>query len=111
MKKRLVGILVLTVILVAAVAPAAMADHSRKCNLNNRCAIAVTGGKPICDDSSGTCVLQGTTCTGPHPLIDGDEPLAAEFIVASVERIDEPRSNANSESQVASLETPPAAKR
>lgn len=111
MKKRLLGTLVIAVILVAAVAPVAMADHCRKCNINQRCAIAVTGGKPICDDSSGTCVLQGTTCTGPHPLIEGDESLAAEFTVASVERIDEPGSSAPSEPQVASLETAPPAKR
>lgn len=106
MNKRLIGMLALAVIVVAVVAPAAMADHCRRCNINQKCAIAVTGGKPICDDSSGTCILQGATCTGPHPLIEEDEPFAAAFIVASVERIDEPHSTAPSEPQVASLETP-----
>ena len=87
MKKRLALLLVLTFVL-TAFAPLAMADHCRKCS-GTRCVIAFTGGKPACDDSSGACVLSGPLCTGPHPR--EAEPLAVEFTVVEVERLDEPQ--------------------
>ena len=103
MKKRLILLLTLAVVVVLATAPVAMADHCRKCEFN-RCAIALTGGKPVCNDSGGVCVLQGQVCTGPHPFAP-EEPFEADFVVASVERLDEPPQPAPSEPQVASLET------
>ncbi|MEA2489097.1 MAG: hypothetical protein QOH21_889 [Acidobacteriota bacterium] len=114
MKKRLLSLLVLTVVLMLAIAPAALADHCRKCSgtiPNQTCGIAVTGGKPICYISNGTCVLEGLTCTGPHPFIDADDdPLGADFFVASVERLDEAQPAA-SETRIASLELPQPAQR
>ncbi|HEV7767561.1 MAG TPA: hypothetical protein VGQ76_21350 [Thermoanaerobaculia bacterium] len=101
MKRRLISLLILVLVLAIA-APIAMADHCRKCNAAQRCAIAATGGYPSCDDSGASCVLTGQKCTGPHPLVE--ETFAASFTVASVERLDEPRTPA-SETRVASLET------
>lgn len=101
MKRRLISLLILVLVLAIA-APIAMADHCRRCNPNQRCAIAGTGGFPFCDDSSGSCILTGQRCTGPHPLVE--ETFAASFTVASVERLDEPRT-ASPETRVASLET------
>lgn len=106
MKKRLLPLFVLTLAVVLAVAPAAMADHCRKCK-NNQCSIATTGGFPTCDVIGGTCTTSGSVCTGPHPIID-DDPLASEFTVVSVERLDAPKPAAPS-AQVASLQTPPTA--
>lgn len=114
MKKRLVSLSLLAVVVVLSVAPVAMADHCKICRLradgNYSCWFATTGGKLNCDDftTPGTCVLSGT-CGGPHPLIE--EPLAADFTVASVERLDEPQTVPASETRVASLETAPAANR
>jgi hypothetical protein len=112
--KRLLSLFALTLIVLVGVAPAALADHCHRCSSGGtKCLPAFgSGGAMWCDDitTPGTCVLTGW-CTGPHPLIEAEDPLGAEFIVASVERIDEPRPTANSESQVASLETPPAANR
>lgn len=105
MKNRLIPLLVFALIVVFATAPAAMASHCFKC-VDNECRFATTGGKPTCDDTSGTCVLQGPLCTGPHPFIETEEPFAAEFIVASVERLDEPQPVAAPATHVASLETP-----
>lgn len=106
MKKRLVSLLVLTIVLTLA-APIAMADHCKRC-VNNECATAFTGGKANCAVINGVCTLSGT-CSGPHPRIE-EEPLAAEYFVASVERLDEARP-ASTETRVASLETKPSAKR
>jgi hypothetical protein len=103
MKKRLPLFLVLSVVL-TAVAPLAMADHCSQCNPSGTlCRPAGSGGKPNCVVIGGVCMLSGQTCTGPHPLIE-TEPLASEFTVVSVERLDEPQPAA-SETRVASLET------
>lgn len=100
MKKRLILLMVLA--LVVVVAPAALADHCVRC-FNNQCAIAFTGGGLSCTiTSTGACKVSGT-CSGPHPFID-EEPFAAEFTVALVERLDEPQTAAP-ETAVASLET------
>jgi hypothetical protein len=114
MKKRLLMLLVLTAVLTLTIAPAALADHCSRCAgsiPNQSCAPAATGGRPICYISGGTCVFQGATCTGPHPFIDADDdPLGADFFVASVERLDEAQPAA-SETRIASLEVPPPAQR
>ena len=106
MKKRLVSLLVLTIVLTLATAPIAMADHCKRC-LNNACTFAITGGKLSCAIIAGTCTTSGT-CGGPHPRVE--EPLAVDYFVASVERLDEARP-ASTETRVASLETKPSAKR
>ncbi len=107
MKKTLIPLLALAFVFSVVVTPVAMADHCRKCNTaGTRCVIAVNGGKPSCDDSSGTCVLTGLTCTGPHPLLeDDDDALASKFVVASVERLDEAQPAADA-TRVASLGAP-----
>lgn len=106
MKKRLVALVVLALIVVAA--PAALADHCVRC-FNNQCSIAFTGGALSCTiTTSGACRTSGT-CSGPHPFIE-EEPFAAEFTVALVERLDEPQTAAP-ETAVASLETTQPANR
>jgi hypothetical protein len=113
MKKRLLMLLVLTAVLTLTIAPAALADHCSRCAgtiPNQWCAPAATGGRPICYISGGACVFQGATCTGPHPFVEPDESLGADFFVASVERLDEAQPAA-SETRIASLETPQPAQR
>ena len=103
MKKRLLSLLIVAVVLVAA--PVALADHCKQCNpAGTLCRPAATGGKLNCDDTSGVCILSGA-CGGPHPFTE--ETFGAEFIVASVERLDEPQQPAASETRVAALETAP----
>ena len=103
MKKKLIPLLVLTIVLMSA--PAAMATHCDKCKLVHgvlECVPATLGGWEVCIIFGDTCHVE-TLCThasAPEP----DEPLAAAFTVASVERLDEP--NAATETLVASLETP-----
>ena len=104
MKKRLVLMLMVFAILLA-MAPLAMADHCKTCK-SNRCWPATLPAYYTCTDSGGTCILSGPGCGGPHPFTE-EEPFAAEFIVASVERLDERQQPAPSEqTRVASLETP-----
>jgi hypothetical protein len=104
MKKALFALVVLATIV--ATAPVAMADHCRRCKNFTTCWPATTAGQPFCDDSSGSCVFSGATCTGPHPFVGNvEEPLAATFVVASVVRLDEPRPAPNAETRVASLAT------
>jgi hypothetical protein len=107
MKKRLASLVVLALVL-AAITPAAMADHCRKCRqIDQKCTIAASGGFPACDDAGGVCITSGALCTGPHPLVE--EPLASAYTVVSVERLDEPA--APPQTRVASLQTAPIAHR
>lgn len=103
MKKRLV--LMLTVLaIVLMVAPLAMADHCTTCRYGN-CRPATVPAYYFCEDLGATCSMSGWGCGGPHPFTE-EAPLAAEFVVASVERLDEPQPASAQETQVASLETP-----
>lgn len=102
MKKGLYVLVILAA--VAGFVPDAMADHCYRCFNFTNCFPAASYGKPFCDDSSGSCVFSGATCTGPHPFIETGEPLAAKFTVASVERLDDPQVR-DTETRVASLET------
>ena len=103
MKTRFV---LLLVVVALAAAPVALADHCITCKFGN-CRPATTGGYSSCPDLGSTCSLSGT-CGGPHPFIEIEEPLAAEFEVASVERLDGPQQPAaESETRVASLEEAP----
>jgi len=104
MKKQWIPLLVLALVL--ATAPSAMAAHCTKCRLSTGCIETPTFGHVFCDDSNG-CVVQ-TPC-GSHLSPSDIEPLAAEFTVASVERLDEPQKTP--ETRVASLETAPTLNR
>lgn len=108
MKKRLVLLLMVFAILLT-MAPVAMADHCKTCKFG-RCWPATVPAYYFCDDSSGACILSGWGCGGPHPYTE-EAPLAAEFVVASVERIDERQPAPAGETRVASLETPAPAQR
>lgn len=109
MKKRLISLLVLTIVL-AAMAPAALANHCLRCKpLGESCVTALNYGFQICewDTWENTCYTE-FPC-GSHAA-SVDEPLAAEFTVASVERLDEPQNGA-AETLVASAATPAPATR
>ena len=104
--KKLLPLLILAVIVTAA--PAAMADHCFRCApVSQTCQIRPDFGVALCDDSGEFCILDGDLC-GDH--VPGLQSLAAEFTVASVERLDEPQTGA-AETVVASLETPKPATR
>lgn len=110
MKKRLLSLFALTLIVLVGVAPAALADHCSRCSEALKCRPAAGNGAASCVETPTSCTLSGT-CGGPHPFVEADDLFGADFIVASVERIDEPRSTPSSEPQVASLETPQPAER
>ena len=103
MRKRLVLLFVIFA-MVLTVVPAAMADHCSTCKFGT-CRPATVPAYYFCDDSGGTCNLSGWGCGGPHPFTD-EEPFAAEFVVASVERLDERQPAPAAETRVASLQTP-----
>ena len=107
MKKRMTLLLVLAIAL--ATAPAAMANHCKRCRpLWEACQSGLTSGFVNCEwsDEIGNCV---TSPSCSHLTAAVVAPLASEYAVASVERIDEaqPQTNAD-ETRVASLETAPA---
>jgi hypothetical protein len=106
MKRRIISLLVLAVVLTGA--PAAMADHCDRCRpIDNECVPAINYGFEICwHPGTEYCVLENPC--GDHRA--EPEPLAAEFTVASVERLDEPHTTA-SETIIASLATPAPANR
>jgi hypothetical protein len=102
MKQRLV-LMLMVFALVLAVAPLAMADHCRTCRFGN-CVVATLPAYYFCEDLGSTCSLT-VACSGPHPFTE--ETFAAEFTVASVERLDDQQQPSPSEqTRVASLETP-----
>lgn len=105
MKKRLVIFMVLAVAL--TIAPLAMADHCSTCK-NGNCRPATGSGAASCVDLGETCSLTGS-CGGPHPFTE-EEPFAAEFTVASVERLDG-QPTPDEQTRVASLETPAPSQR
>ena len=104
MKKRLV-LLLMVFALVLSFAPLAMADHCTTCRFGN-CWPATVPAYYFCEDLGSSCKLT-VACGGPHPFTE-EEPFAAEFTVASVERLDdrEPAATSQEQTRVASLETP-----
>jgi hypothetical protein len=101
MTKRLIPLLALTFIL--TIAPAALADHCERCKpLTQTCVPTLNFGFAICYWDIEGCHTD-LPC-GDHALPE-PEPLAAEFNVASVERLDEPKTAA-SETLIASVEAP-----
>lgn len=103
MKKRLV-LMFLVFAIVLTIAPLAIADHCTTCRYGN-CRPATVPAYYFCEDLGATCSLSGWGCGGPHPFTE-EEPFAAEFIVASVERLDERQPASAEQTRVASLETP-----
>ena len=103
MKRRLVLMFVVFA-LVLTFAPLAMADHCSTCRFGN-CRPATVPAYYFCEDLGSTCSLTGWGCGGPHPFTD-EEPFAAEFTVAAVERLDDRDPAPADETRVASLETP-----
>lgn len=103
MKRGLLALVILA--MVFATAPAAMADHCWKCQNFTNCVPSTGYGKQFCHDYTGSCVFYGYNCSGPHPFTEPEEPLAAAFVVASVERLDEPQQQPDTDVRLASLET------
>ena len=104
--RKLIPLLVLAFLF--TIAPAAMANHCERCGaVSQVCVVWPNRGFEICDDSGEFCVVQ--FACGDHSAAPV-EPLATEFTVASVERLDEPQTAA-SETAIASLETPKPATR
>jgi hypothetical protein len=101
MKKPVFALVILATVLAAA--PDALADHCYRCYNGTTCGPSTGYGKQFCSDYSGSCVFYGYACDGPHPFMP-EEPLAAEYVIVSVERLDEPQQPA-AETRVASLET------
>lgn len=103
MRKGFFALVILATILAAA--PDAAADHCWKCSNYTNCVPSTGYGRDYCHSDPSGCVFYGYACGGPHPFVETAEPFAAEFTVASVERLDEPRQPAAGEVRVASLET------
>jgi len=103
MKKQWILLLVLAIALTSA--PAAMADHCYRCSpAALACVQATNFGWEYCEWTWDNNCIRHTPC-GDHGGDLAALPLAAEFTVASVERLDEPQADA-SETRVASLATP-----
>jgi hypothetical protein len=106
MKIRLIPLLLLAVMVLSA--PAAMAACLRCDPRHEACKGTPIGGYLVCEDQGNKlCYTESPCGTGLAPAT---EPLAAEFTVASVERLDQPKASAPDKPQVASVEVPPAAR-
>ena len=95
MTKRIALLAGIALIATLGAAPDAMAYHCFRCKLFQMqfSCVAATGttpGYPICETDGFTCQTSGTRCT-PHTA--SVAPLASEYQVASVERLDEPASS------------------
>lgn len=99
MKKPFVPLLVLAVVL--AVAPAAMAECLRCRPIQHLCEPTTVGGFEYCVWGTITCSVDWYCYDQAPPTV---APLASEFVVASVERLDEPHTVAP-ETLVASTAT------
>ena len=116
MSRKWIAFLAVGVALILGVAPSAMAGHCLRCRPTpdgiGTCvtAFGVIPGREFCeDDGVPYCQLSGEVCV-PHGFAPDPEPFAADYLVASVERLDEPR-NAVDETLVASIETAQPSKR
>ena len=108
MTKRLIPLLVLT--LIVTIAPAALADHCERCKpVPQTCGPAITPNNAweICFEDAFGCHVEDPCGIHRQPEL---ALLAAEFTVASVERLDEPNPAA-SETLIASVEAPAPATR
>jgi hypothetical protein len=100
-------IALLVVVLTVFAAPSLMADHCFRCKIVAQPGVSYCiyhtntqflGWTECYSDEFG-CQVSGDRCYG-HPLAQLSTPLAAEYAVASVERLDEPQT-ANAETIVA----------
>ena len=98
MKKRMISLLVLSIAL--SLAPTAMATCLRCRPLLKKCVTATVDGFEGCYWAND-CIFSGEYCTVSQAAV---QPLASEFEVASVERLDEPQPRTN-EPRVASIVT------
>ncbi|HEY0143800.1 MAG TPA: hypothetical protein VGF48_23130 [Thermoanaerobaculia bacterium] len=108
MKKRLI-LMMMVFAIVLTFAPMAMADHCVTCRYGN-CFPATVPAYYGCEDLGATCRMTGWGCGGPHPFTE-EVPFAADFTVASVERLDQRQPAPADETRVASLETPAPSQR
>lgn len=99
MKKRVISLLILSIVL--AMAPAAMAQCLKCRPMNHTCVPTTSGGFDLCYYLGVDCII-GEYCGA----LAATQPLASEYQVASVERADEPQTNPN-ETRIASLEPTP----
>lgn len=108
MTKRfaLLAVAALTVVLSAA--PDAMASHCLRCKwvagAQEFDCVPVSGstpGRPFCETDGITCQTSGNQCALHTASIT---PLASEYTVAAVERLDEP-SSGSSETLLAQIQT------
>lgn len=99
MTKRLFLLAGIALIAVLSAAPDAMATHCFRCRFYFSegewdCYPVpgpVLGGRQFCDEGGTWCVTYGEECA-PHTA--SAAPLASEYSVASVERLDEPAGGA-----------------
>lgn len=112
MTKRIVLLSAAALIVVLSAAPDAMANHCFRCKwvagaqeFDCVPVFGSTPGRPICETDGITCQTSGNQCA-PHTA--SITPLASEYTVASVERLDEPNSGSSetlvAQTQVAELE-------
>lgn len=103
--KRLIPLIAI-MLLAVTIAPGAMADHCVRCKISMEfeCNWGTNFGRTDCFSDGFSCILSGPACN--HQLAEA--PLAADFTVASVERLDEPATNA-APALVAELAKPAAA--
>ena len=106
MSKRIALLIGVALILGISAAPDAMASHCERCKWypieGEYACIPATGlwaGNEICQEGGWWCEQLGNQCV-PHGSL---APLSSEFTVASVERLDEPKSGAD-ETLVATAE-------
>jgi hypothetical protein len=105
MKKQLVPLLLLAAVLVMVLvtAPAAMAGQCLRCKpIQQACVPTDVGGFEVCIPNTVGCSADFYCYDNPAAPPD---TLGSEFTVASVERLDEPRTAAP-EALVASAATP-----
>lgn len=107
MTKRIALLAVATLVVVLSAAPDAMATHCFRCRWfafeQEFDCVRVSGstpGRPICETDGITCQTSGNQCA-PHTA--SAAPLASEYTVAAVERLDEP-SSGESDTLVAQTE-------
>jgi len=99
--KRFIPLLVLTLTLAA---PVAMADHCERCRpATLSCGPASNFGFENCEWTFDNQCITSSPCGDHSASLAAAQPLASEFTVALVERLDEAPSV--SEARVASLET------
>jgi hypothetical protein len=100
MTKRIALLAGMALIAVLSAAPDAMANHCFRCRFYFTegewdcfpLPGPVLGGKPFCAEGGTWCETWGDPCQ-PHTA--SVAPLASEYTVASVERLDEPGSGPN----------------